>query len=310
MISNRRSARRLLSSFALLAALFAALILPASAQEGGPKIFSRQTALGGRVQAALLIVGWQKDASAIERLIDIVAERTGAVASQLDWQNPGSDVGRINAAAGQSAVAVSEDTIAAFEEAKQVSDWTKGLFDVASYGQGSYKDIKIDRGARTVQLKKSGMQVRFDGILEGFLAEYMLRLIAAANMQNAMVKAGNVFRGMGSSVMGPWKIQVQDSEGTYAHHALNLQVSNNAVATVSANEFAYQELVNPRNKERIGAPCKGVTIVMHNAAQAQGVAKAVFIAGPKDGMELLAKMGKANGIIVDNAGKFLRTPGF
>jgi len=311
MTRGRRNAKRRLSR--TIAAIVAACIVApavAHAQQGDIKLFSRQVTLGGRIQAAILIVGFARDAASMEKLIDIVAQRGNEAHAQLDWQNPGGDVGRINAAAGQGAVTVSEDTIAAFEEARRISDWTKGWFDVAASGQGSYKDIGIDKGGRTVQLKKSGMQVRFDGMLEGFLAEYMARLIATANMQNAMVKVGNVFRGMGSGLAGPWKIQVQDSEGTYAHHALNLQVNNNAVATVSSNEFSTQELINPRNKERIAPPCKGVTLVMPNAAEAQGAAKAVFIAGPKDGYDLIAKMGKASGLIVDNAGKFIRTPGF
>ena len=311
MIRNRRNAKRTLSS--TIAAIVVACVLApvlAHAQEGGIKLFSRQTALGGRTQTAIIIVGYVKDAASVERLMDMVAQRGNEVYAQLDWQNPGGDVGRLNAAAGGSAVAVSDDTIAAFEEARRISDWTKGWFDVAAAGQGSYKDINVDKGARTVQLKKSGMQARFDGMLEGFLAEYMTRLIATANMQNAMVKVGNVFRAIGSRPDGPWKIQVQDSEGTFAHHALNLQVNNNAVATVSSSEFSSQELINPRNKERIAPPCKGVTLVMPNAAEAQGAAKAVFIAGPKDGYDLLGKIGKASGLIVDNQGKFIRTPGF
>ncbi len=310
MTRNRGSSKKRASRFFFAAILAASILSPLSsyAQQGDIKLFSRQATLGGRTQAAILIVGWSRDASTVERLIDVVAQRANEVFAQLDWQNPAGDVGRLNAAAGQAAVTVSDDTIAAIEEAKTISDWSKGWFDVAASGQGNYRDIAVDKGARTAQLKKSGMQVRFDGMIDGFLAEYMTRLIATAGMQNAMVKVGNVFRGMGSGLAGPWKIQVQDSEGTYAHHALNLTVNNNAVATVSSNEFAYQELINPKNKERIDAPCKGVTLVMKNAAQAQGMAKAVFIAGPKDGMELMA--GKASGLIVDNAGKFIRTPGF
>ncbi len=303
-----RSAKKRLNKVILFAT--AILLLSAAANAEDVKLFKRQATLGGKLNAAVLIVGWQRDSKAIEQLVDIVAQRAGDVFMRLDWQNPASDVARLNAHAGLGPVTVSDDTISAFEEAKRISKWTGGWFDVAAYGSGSYRNIKIDGGKRTVELKKAGMQVRFDGMVEGFLAEYMLRLISAANMRNALIKTGNVFRGMGSGPAGPWKIQVQDDAGTYAHHALNLSLNNTGIATISANEYRHQPLINPKNKSQIQPPCKGVTIVMKNAAQAQGVAKAVFTAGPERGYKLLGKMGKANGLIVDNNGKFIRTSGF
>ena len=55
------------------------------------------------------------------------ADRLDAVLSV--WK-AGSDVLRINAAAGQAPVAVSRDTIDALVAARQVSQWTSGKFDV------------------------------------------------------------------------------------------------------------------------------------------------------------------------------------
>src|SRR5207237_1848208 len=45
------------------------------------------------------------------------------------WRD-GSDIQRLNAAAGQSPVSVSTDTIAVLREARQISEWTGGKFDV------------------------------------------------------------------------------------------------------------------------------------------------------------------------------------
>jgi thiamine biosynthesis lipoprotein len=264
--------------------------------------------MAGRSPAVILIVGWQKDEASVNRLMDAVSQRAAETFARLDWMNPASDVSRINASAGTSAVRVSSDVAEAFKEAKKISGWTKGAFDITYAGAGSYKDIKV--GGNSVELKKSGMQARFDPLMNGFLAEYMIRLIHTAGMQNAMVKVGNVFRGMGSGVSGPWKIQVQDDEGTYAHHALNLVVSNAGIATSSASQYRGTPLIDPKSKKAIAPTSKGNTIVMKNAAEAQGVSYAVFVLGPKKGYEMITKLGNARGLIVDNAGKFIRTPGF
>ena len=311
MISSRRSARRawanrLVGAFAILFIL--AVLLPVRAQaQGGVKLFQRQL-MAGRSPAVILIVGWQKDQESVNRLIDVVSQRAAETFARLDWMNPASDVSRINASAGTAAVRVSPDVAEAFKEAKKISSWTKGAFDITYAGSGSYKDIKA--GKNSVELKKSGMQARFDPLIEGYLAEYMIRLIYAAGMQNAMVKVGNVFRGTGSGVSGPWKIQVQDDAGTYAHHALNLVVSNAGIATASASQYRGTPLIDPKSKRAITPLCKGTTIVMQNATEAQGVAYAVFVLGPKKGYEMVTKLGNARGLIVDNNGKFIRTPGF
>jgi len=313
MISASRNARRRMKLARLTAALLlcAALWLPGVARaQGAVKLYTRQATLGGKLAAAMLVVGYERDAKAMERLLSAVEQRAGALAAALDWQSPGSEVARINAQAGRGPVVVSDDTVAAFEEAKDISKMTKGWFDIAAYGKGSYKDIKVNRGSRTVELKKEGMRVAFDGMLEGFVAEYMIRLISSSGMQNALAKVGNVFRGVGTGLNGPWKIQVQDDASTFARHALNLKVINSGIATISATEYRGKPLVNPKNKQAMSPPCKGVTVVMPNAAQAQGVAKAAFTAGPSEGYKLIGKVGKAAGLIVDSQGKFLRTKGF
>ncbi len=292
----------------LLIAIASFLIPAASYAQGGIRQFQRQVMIGGRIPAAILIIGFEKDAGAIEKLMDIVSQKANETFGRLDGNNPGSEVARINAAAGQSAVQASEDVVEAFKTAQQLSKWTDGAFDVIYGGSGHYKDVSI--GGNSVQLKNAGMQARFDDMIDGFLAELMIRYIFASSMQNAMVKVGNTFRGIGQNVMGPWKIQVQDDEGTYAHHALNLSVSNTGIATVSANQYRSQQLIDPRSNSAVAQPCRGVTLVMNDAALAQGVAHAVFLLGPDEGLKLLAKLGKAKALIVDNNGKFIRSPGF
>lgn len=310
MICARRSRKRT-ARCNLVAWMFAFTISLASAGDLGaqsPEQFQKHAAIGGRLQTSIFMVGWKSDARDIEKLFDIVISRTNDVFSQLDWQNPQGEVARLNASSGGLAVPVSPEVLAAFTTAKKISEWSKGAFDIAYAGQGSWRDIKIDEGASTVQLKSAGMQVRFDGMIEGFLADAMVNYIYAANMRSAIVKIGNAFRGIGRGVYGPWKVHVEDDAGTFARHALNLTVQNTGVAAVSANQFRGAPIIDPRSKSQIESTCKGNVVVMKEAALAQGIAQAIFVLGPSEGMKLLSKMGK--GLIVGNDGQFMRSPGF
>jgi thiamine biosynthesis lipoprotein ApbE len=238
MISGRNNARKMLNnrivSFLIsLFILFCIFIPERSDASDGIKLYQRQFTIGGRIPAVMLLVGYQKDEKDLERLMDLVSSKANEAFSRLDWQNPGSDVSKINASAGQGAVQVSDEVASAFAQAKELGGWTDGAFDITYAGPGNWRDISVTGSNSSVELKKQGMQVRFDSMMEGFLADLMIRYINTANMKNAMVKVGNVFRGMGQSLGGPWKIQVQDDEGTYAHHALNLTVSNSGIATAA-----------------------------------------------------------------------------
>lgn len=308
MISNRKNAKRIRIYSLLVTIITLSFLSTTGFAEGSMQQFQREFLLGGNLRGTILLVGWSKDAADVEKLFDIVVAKANESYARLDYQNTAGDVAQLSASAGQGPKKVSDDVFAAFEAAQKVSDWTGGLFDIAYGGEGGWRDIKLNKGASTVELAKSGMKIRFDQIMSGFLAEYIARLIYTANMQNAIVKVGNVFRGLGSGLNGPWKIQVQDDSGTFAHHALNLTVANTGVATVSASQFRASPPIDPRSKQPVSAPCRGVVALSNDAALAEGLAYAVFIAGPAEGQKILSKFAK--GLIVDSAGKFIRTAGF
>jgi len=256
----------------------------------------------------MIIIGWPADAANIQKLADLVVAEAEKVYDLLDAANPASEVARLNANSGKGKMQVSWPVSDAFKKAKKISEWTKGAFDIVVLN-GDHKSYSVDEKASTVDLKNSGMEVRFDPVMEGYLADYMITLIYAAKMQNAMVRAGNVFRGIGRSLYGPWSIQVQEDSSAYARHALDLTLSNTGIATISAAEFRGRPLIDYRSKKAVSPACKGATIIMDEAALAQGVAYGVFVMGPADGMSMLNRIGKARGLIVDMQGKFMRTPG-
>lgn len=304
---HRSYKRAAISGMTLLA--LSCLSLTSLAQ-GGVERFTRQFTIGGRLPGAILLVGWSKDAKDIHKLLDLVIARANESYSRLDWRNRSSEVARLNSHAGKGRLKVSGDVLAAFQAAQKASRLTDGAFDIAYAGSGSYRNIKVKDKGSTVELKKAGMRVSFDPIMEGFLADLILRYIYGSNMRNTIVKVGNVFRGMGQDLRGPWKIQVQDNEGTYAHHALNVTIGNTGMATISAGQFRSQPLIDPRSKKAISPTLRGTTIVMNEAALAQGMAHAIFVLGPDQGLALLKKSGQAKGLIVDQTGKFIRSPGF
>lgn len=272
--------------------------------------FSR-TFYAGTSPAAIIIVGSSSERHIIEPLLDRAIGQTVDAFNQLHWQNPAGEVAKINAASGD-AIPVQPTTLAIFKAAARAAEWTGGAFDITFASPvGDYTAIKINDRNETIKLKKKGMQVRFDYILDGFLADLAIRTIHEGGRSHAMVKIGNVFRTLGSSAYGPWKIQIHQHESqTHAYRAMNLVVANTGAATISGLEFQKTPLLDPRTKQSVTICCRGVSIVSSEAALAQGLAYGIYVLGEQQGIALLNSLNKAQGIIVDSNGNLLRSTGF
>lgn len=311
MISRKRNRKKIAISSFFLSLITTLILLLCSLPSGAQNVeeYQRHATIGGTIPVSIIMLGYSHDKVQINQLLDIVLSKANQTYYNLDWRNSQGDVSRVNASAGTAPVEVSPEVFAAFQAAKKISEWSGGAFDIAYYkGSGSYKDIKLNDSSKSVQLRGKGMEVRFDDLAQGLIADVMIRYIYHANMHNAMVKAGGVFRGIGQGLRGPWKITMEEDSGAFARHALNLVVSNTGIAAISASEFRSIAIIDPRSKSPAYLQCKGAVVVMSDAALAQGIARAAFVLGPEKGMELLSKYAK--GVIVDNNGKFIRSPGF
>src|SRR5262245_32515011 len=92
-----------------------------------PSAFSREhVTMGSPLQVTL----WTADEPAAMQAVDAVFAEFDRLDRLMSVWKEGSDVLRVNAAAGREPVHVSPETIEVLTIARQVSDWTDGKFDV------------------------------------------------------------------------------------------------------------------------------------------------------------------------------------
>ena len=78
----------------------------------------------------LRLTAWTADEAAAQSSFDEVFKEFDRLDALMSVWRAGSDVLRINAAAGDAAVPVSADVREALRTARQISEWTGGKFDV------------------------------------------------------------------------------------------------------------------------------------------------------------------------------------
>jgi thiamine biosynthesis lipoprotein len=252
---------------------------------------------------------------------------------------PTSELCRLNAAGG-SPIVVSHDTY--YVVARAIGSWraTQGWFDptvldaleAAGYDR-DFDAIADDRDARVdprppapapgcdgiellpllpaVQLPV-GVRLDLGGIGKGTAADLVVDELLAAGAEGACVDLGGDVRVGGT---GPdertWRIDLDPELAP----GRSFRLADGAVATSTRSRRAWMRdgvarhhLIDPRVGVPAATGLRSVTVVAAEAAAAEVLAKAAFVAGPAVGRALLAEHG-VTGLLVDDGGRVEPLPG-
>lgn len=284
---------------------------------------------------------WTSDSAAAQAaLSDVRSEFTRLDATMSTWV-AGSDVQRVNQFAGVKPVEVSAETIEVLEDARQVSEWTRGKFDV-TFGALSglwkfdhdqdnvipdmnevrrrlslidYRAIRIDKAARTVFVERKGMSVHLGGIGKGYAIDRSAALVRRRGIQNFMIHSGGDMYVAGLNNGKPWRLGIQDPRGPANRIFAELDLSDGTFSTSGDYERAfvrdgrrYHHILDPST----GEPARGVrsvTIVANRATLADGLSTGVFLLGPKAGMDLVEQLPDVEAVIVSDRNEVLMSSG-
>src|SRR4051812_260921 len=171
---------------------------------------------GSAMGSDLRLSAWTSDDRAAQATFTRVFELFDRLDALMSVWRPGSDVLRINEAAGVRAVTVSAEVREALQTARQISDWTGGKFDVTfgaladvwkfDHDQDNevpgpekirarlplvdYRQVEIDDRAGTVFLRRTGTRIHLGGIGKGYAVQKATEIFRGAGLENFMIQAG------------------------------------------------------------------------------------------------------------------------
>jgi thiamine biosynthesis lipoprotein len=255
------------------------------------------------------------------------------------WRT-GSDIQRLNDAAGQGPVPVSADVIAVLLDARQASEWTGGRFDVTfaalsdlwRFDQDQdnrlpdmnevrrrlplidYKSLEIDERAGTARLGRAGMRVNLGGIGKGYAIDRGIAILRGAGFRNFTIQSGGDLFASGLKDGRPWRVGLQDPRGPAGRTFAAVDLSDSTFSTSGDYERyfmkdgrRYHHIIDPKS----GMPargCRSVTILAPRAALADALATGVFLLGPAEGMALVNRLQNVDAVIVTSTNEVLVTP--
>jgi thiamine biosynthesis lipoprotein len=291
----------------------------------------------GKVEQARVTMGselrltaWTGDEAAAIAAFDEVFAEFDRLESLLSIWRDGSDVQRLNAAAGIHPIEVSPETLEVLAMARQVGDWTDGKFDVTFAAQADlwkfdhdqdnslpspdairqrlplidYRRVEFDATAKTAFITRKGMRVHFGGIGKGYAVDRAVAVLRGRGLRDFMVQAGGDMYVAGKRGDRMWRLGIQDPRGAADSIFASLELSDATFSTSGDYERffikdgrRFHHIIDPD----IGEPatgCRSVTIVSDRAVVADGLSTGVFVLGPAKGMALIERLPQVEGVIV------------
>jgi len=274
---------------------------------------------------------WTADPARAETATSAVFREFDRLDAMMSVWKDGSDIVRLNAAAGDGAVPVSAETREVLHIAHQISEQTDGRFDVTFAALSglwkfdyqdkdnsvpdpreiakrlpliNYRDLVVDDGAGTAALRRRGMRVNLGGIGKGYAVDRAVDIMRRSGLRDFMIQAGGDMYVSGRRDDRPWRLGIRDPRGPADRVFATLDLTDGTFSTSGDYERFFMK--NGRRYHHIidlgtGEParlCRSVTLVTERAVVADALAKGVFILGPDAGMTLIERTPGVEGVIV------------
>jgi len=310
------------------------------AQALSPHVFARSYSVMG---TNLTLSAYASDDAATEAAFAAARDELRRIeALMTDWPHEGqapSDILRINDAAGKEAVKVSDETFDVIAFSLDISRRSRGAFDITyavmrglwKFDQDlepkvppaaeiarrkrlmGWRDVILDRAARTVKLRRPGMRVGLGGIAKGYGVDRAAAVLRARGLNDFMVQAGGDLYVSGQKGAASWMVGVRDPRGP-AGVIAQMPIKDHAFSTAGDYERSfildgkrYHHIIDPKTGYPATAS-RQVTIFAPTAFLADALDDAIFIMGAAKGLALCAEFPDTAAIVVDAHNKVWMSP--
>ena len=302
-----------------------------------PRLIERSfVSMGSALKVSIWTTNEAKAAAAAGR----VAREFERLEALLSVWKDGSDVVRLNNAAGQQAVSVSRETLEVLTAARIGSEWTGGKFDITfgaladvwkfDHDQDNsvperaaierrlplvdYRAVQVNASTGTAFISGAGVRVHLGGIGKGYAIDVAIGLLRSEGFTDFLIQAGGDMYAAGTNNGTLWRLGIADPRGDHAPFAA-VELRNETLSTSGDYERSfmkggvrYHHVIDPDRGEPARL-CRSVTIVADRAITADVLSTGVFIMGPEQGMALIEQLPNVEGLIVTASNDILISSG-
>ncbi len=309
----------------ILAAMIAVLASATSAET----VKDVRKKMGSRFE----ITAVHADLETAGRAIDRAYAEIDRIEALISSWRPSSVTSEVNRQAGRRPVKVPEELFNLVRRSLKLSELTGGAFDLTFAGLGGlwdfkaetpnlpeadairaalnhvgYQKVVLDAAERTIFIEDPKARIGFGAIGKGYAANRAVFVLKENGIKSGVVSAGGDLVAYGRREDGGlWDVGIahpQYRDQVFARLPLSEQAvvtSGDYESFITIDGKRYAHILDPRT----GYPVehlRSVTIVCPDAELADGLATAVFVLGPQEGLKLLNALRGIEGFLVDASG--------
>ena len=214
--------------------------------------------------SSLRVAIWTNDEASASAAAAEVFSEFERLESLLSIWKDGSDVVRLNAAAGRVPVAISREAIDVLAAARMASEMTEGKFDITfgaladiwkfDHDQDSrvpdraaiearlplvdFRAVEINAAERTAFITRPGIRVHLGGVGKGYAVDSAVALLREQGFRDFLIQAGGDTYAAGTSNGMPWKLGIADPRGSHDAFAA-LEIRDATLSTSGDYERAF-----------------------------------------------------------------------
>lgn len=261
-----------------------------------------------------------------KKLYDEIFERLAQIEKEFSATLPDSEISQINSMAGISAVQTNEEVLNVMDFALKTAWISDGAFTPAAgplvdlWGintdhQRIPSQAEINKALELVDfgcvglsrdsvfLRKAGMKVNLGGIVKGFAADEVCKILKKHNVKKAVVDlGGNIYVYGKKSDGSKWTVGIKNPESPSSAPLLRLCINENSVVTSGSYERFFE--ADGKKYHHIFDPATGfpadygivsATVISPSSIAADALSTATFVLGVEKSFKLLDKFKKEFG---------------
>lgn len=255
-----------------------------------------------------------------EEAIEASYKKMETIENKMSKTIAESDVSKINKSKKGEWVKVDKSTFKVLKKAVEYAQITRGRFDptisplVDIWGIGTensripekteinkakalvnYKNLMLDNENNRVKLNKEGMAIDLGGIVKGYAADEVRKILESYDIKSAFVNLGGNVLTVGSKEDGSlWKTGIQDPRKHRGSVLAALEISDKTVVTSGNYERYFEEdgviyhhILNPETGYPTRNNLLSVSIITAESFEADVLSTSAFIMGLAEGKELI-----------------------
>lgn len=254
-----------------------------------------------------------------EAVVEKALDRVEELADKVTVNEPGSEIDKVNQAAGIEAIQISEDAYTLVKSASEYSELSDGDFDFAigpitelwhigfddarkpeqseidaALSLVDYGKVVLDDANRTVFLEEAGMSLDLGAIAKGYITDEVKELLDAEGVTTAIIDLGGNVYAMGGSPLRDgesWNVGIQDPLATRGEIIGKTKQKNHSIVTsgiyeryIEVDGVTYHHLMDPETGYPFDNEIAGVSIISEKSIDGDALSTLVFGLGVEGGL--------------------------